>query len=126
MSMASVVQMLESEQEFSEVIEQIFQYTGAYLKLEGAQLLQIAEENDSASVICEWMEEGLQNQRKKHQIRPVKEYPFMNGKPYMLSSSTPLNQEFRVFFQQEGLRYWNVSSNRGKRKFGNVFVFNGI
>lgn len=127
-AMASVVQMLESEQEFSEVIEQIFQYTGAYLKLEGAQLLQIAEENDSASVICEWMEEGLQNQRKKHQIRPVKEYPFMNGKPYMLSSSTPLNQEFRVYFQKEGLRagmFLPIEVNGNLAMYLSLMVYSG-
>lgn len=103
-AMTSIVKMLESEQEFSEVVKKIFEYTGAYLKLEGAQLFQISEENSNISVICEWTDAEMKTQREKTQIREMREYPFMNGKPYVLSSGTALNQEFRIYFQKEGIQ----------------------
>lgn len=103
-AMASVVRMLESEQEFSEVVKKIFQYTGEYLHVEAAHLMQISGENGTASVISEWTNGTAVPRKQSHQERAVKEYPFMNGKPYMLSGSTPLNHEFRSYFEKEGLQ----------------------
>lgn len=102
--MTSIVQMLESEQEFSEVAEKIFEYAGAYLGIEAAQLIQLNTADNSASVVCEWTDGTVEGKKEKHQGRPVTEYPFINGKPYMLSGSTPLHQGFRTYFQEEGLK----------------------
>lgn len=127
-SMASIVQMLESEQEFAEVVEKIFQYAGDYLRVEGAQLIQMNGESGSVFIACEWTNGRVEAKKEKHQIRAISEYPFMNGKPYMLSGSTPLNQEFRSYFQKEGLRagiFLPIEVNGGLSMYLSFLVYTG-
>ena len=103
-AMTSIVQMLESEQEFSVVVEKIFQYAGEYLQVDSANLMKIEKESNSVSIICEWSKGTEEPFEKKHKERVSTDYPFITGKPYMLSSSTPLNREFRNYFEEEGIQ----------------------
>ena len=103
-AMAAIVQMLESEQEFSEVVEEIFQYAGEYLEIDAAQLIQVTGEADHASVVCEWTNGAEKANVDRSLTRPLGEYPFMNGKSYMISSSTALNAEFRSYFHEEEIQ----------------------
>ncbi|MEG0963065.1 MAG: EAL domain-containing protein [Lachnospiraceae bacterium] len=100
-AMTAMVQMLESEQEFPVVIEQIFQNVGQYLDLGSAQLIQINQTEETASIIGEWSQENVISQKNKIQNKSIKEYPFLNGKPYLISANTPLTMGFRTYFQEE-------------------------
>ncbi len=103
-AMVSIVQMIESEQIFSAVVEQIFQYAGEYLDIKRARLMQIKKEAGSVSIICEWNKENRTLKKEKYPDCPIEKVPFMNGKSYIISGNTPLNSVFKTYFENQGIR----------------------
>lgn len=103
-AMTEVVQMLESEQDFPTVVEQVFRHAGTYLNIGSACLMQLERSDDTVSIISEWNEDNVLPQKPLHQKRSVGEYPFMNGKPYVISSDTPLNAEFKYYFSSQNIK----------------------
>lgn len=103
-AITAVVRTLESEEDFTVAVEQIFTNAGVYLDIGSACLMQLNWEKETASIICEWTEDNVIPQYDYNQGRAMKEYPFMNGKPYVISATTKLTADFKEYFDDNGIR----------------------
>lgn len=94
----SIVQMLESEQPFSEIADDILGKACSYLQVENGAVIGIDHEGKTADMISEWCVSGAQSIMDQCQGVSVEKLPFANGKPYMISADTKLPDDFRAFF----------------------------
>lgn len=102
--LTSVVKMLESENEFTKIVDDILKSVGGYLHISNCALIKATSNGDLTDMISEYAEteedsliEGAQNIEKKA-------LPFFTGKPYMISANSVMPEEFRVFFERAKLR----------------------
>lgn len=100
-TMISVIQMLESEQDFGQIMREIMQNVCEHLEISGSSLMKIDYERNTVDMICEWHLPELKFSVEDYQGIPKEEYPFMNGKPYMISSNSMMSTQFREFFERE-------------------------
>ncbi len=98
--MTSVVKMLESENEFTKIADDILRSVSEYLGISDACLLREISSGNVVDMICEYavnqeerMINAFQNVEKRY-------LPFFNGKPYMISSNSMMPEEFRTFFNR--------------------------
>lgn len=102
--MTDILRFMESENSFSKISEDILRDSGNYLKCTNAALLQISENNTSVDMILEWCSEEEASLKEKFQQVPRIELPFMNGKPYTISSDATLPEAFEIFFIKYGIK----------------------
>lgn len=103
-AMASVVQELVSEQKFTETAEHILREICEFLKIGNGCLLLINKEDRTVDMICEWTAEGLEPKMSRVKKIPEERIPFLTGKPFIISSDTPLPARFEKAFSEVGAR----------------------
>ncbi len=102
--MTDILRLMESDSPFSKTSEDILRESGKYIDCTHTALLQIDESSISADMICEWVAEDAESLKDKFQAVPTVELPFMNGKPYTISSNAALPELFEVFFAKYGIK----------------------
>ena len=102
--MTDILRLMESENSFSKISDDILQEAGKYLNCTNTALLQISENNISADMILEWCKNEEDAIISKFQDIPLVELPFMNGKPYTISSDAALPEAFEIFFLKYGIK----------------------
>ncbi|MGN0343084.1 MAG: EAL domain-containing protein [Roseburia sp.] len=98
--MTSIVQMLESENGFSKITEDILKDVCEYLDISNACLLRLGNGGQTVDMISEWCLEARNSYIAQCQDRPVEDFPFMNGKPYIFSAGTMVPERFRDFCEK--------------------------
>lgn len=98
--MTSIVQMLESENGFSKITEDILKDVCEYLRISNACLLRLGNNGDTVDMISEWCLDARNSYIARCQDCPVEDFPFMNGKPYIFSSGTVVPERFRPFCEK--------------------------
>ncbi len=99
-TITAVLQNLESENVFSEVADEILSEVCNYLKIERGMLL--ADCDGSFEVVSEYMRDGKPAGRT--QSMSAEEFPFADGRPYMISSNSELPEKWKEFFAKYGYR----------------------
>lgn len=102
--MTSIVQMLESENGFSKIVEDILADVCEYLQIGNAALFRLGNNGKTTDIISEWCLEARSSYIGRCQERPIEEFPFMTGKPYILSAGAPVPERFRDFCGDWGIR----------------------
>lgn len=102
--MNAIVQMLESENGFAKIAEDILRDVCEYLQIGNAALIQMSPDGQTADMISEWCLPEEESMMAQCQCVSVNELPFVNGKPYMISADSNLPGEFRGFFRRWGLQ----------------------
>ena len=102
--MTDILRLMESENSFSRVSEDILQEAGKYMDCSNTALLQIAENDINVDMISEWSYRDEAALISKFQEIPLVELPFMNGKPYTISSDAILPEAFEMFFIKYGIK----------------------
>lgn len=102
--MTSVVKMLESENAFDKIVDDILAEACGYLEVSTGALLRKGKSGQSAEMICEYALPETESVIARWADMPMDEVPFFNGKPYMISSNTMMPDDFRRFFEREKLR----------------------
>lgn len=102
--LTSVVKMLESENEFTKIIDDILKSVGEYLHISNCALIRETSKGDLADMICEYAETEEDSIIESAQNIEKKSLPFFNGKPYMISTNTMMSEEFRLFFERTKFR----------------------
>lgn len=102
--LTSVVKMLESENEFTKIIDDILKSVGEYLHISNCALIRETSKGDLANMICEYAETEEDSIIESAQNIEKKSLPFFNGKPYMISTNTMMSEEFRLFFERTKFR----------------------
>ncbi|MCR5581612.1 MAG: EAL domain-containing protein [Pseudobutyrivibrio sp.] len=102
--MTDILRLMESENSFSKVAEDILKESGRYLECTHTALLQIGANGIGVDMISEWCASGDSELISKFQGIPIVELPFMNGKPYTISSDATLPEAFEIFFIKYGIK----------------------
>lgn len=102
--MTDILRLMESENSFSKISEDILKESGRYLDCTHTALLQIDSSGMGVDMISEWCADGSKALISHFQEVPLVELPFMNGKPYTISSDASLPEAFEIFFIKYGIK----------------------
>lgn len=102
--MTSVVKMLESENSFDKIVDDILEEACGYLEVSAGALLRRGKVGQSVEMLCEYTLPETEPAITRWADMPMDEVPFFNGKPYMISTNTMMPEDFRRFFEREELR----------------------
>lgn len=101
--MTSVVKMLESENGFTDVVNDILTEVCPYLGVSNGVLLREGTDETAVDVLCEYAASYMTKQDASFHSVKKEELPFFNGKPYMISANAMMPEEFRQLFEREGI-----------------------
>lgn len=101
--MTAIVKMLESENAFDAIVDEILKNVCEYLDVATGALLQEKEDAGLVEMICEYVSPGTESARMRWSGVGRDEVPFFNGKPYMISANSMMPDEFHRFFEQGGI-----------------------
>lgn len=99
--MTSVVKMLESENGFTDVVNDILTEVCPYLGVSNCVLLREGIDGAAVDVLCEYAASHLPKAKTPLKGATKEELPFFNGKPYMISANSMMPEEFRKLFERE-------------------------
>ncbi len=102
-SMTQVVTMLESDNGFGKIVDDILKLVCTCLDICCGSLLRENEEDHTVDMICEYAKEREWYRIADFQAKPKAEVPFFNGKPYMISSDSVCPADFDKFFKENGI-----------------------
>lgn len=99
-AMTSVVKMLESDNGFVKIVDDILAEVCEHMEISGGCLLQTDNDDQTVDMICEYVQNESQRQIEHIQNIPKAQIPFFNGKPYMISSDSMMPEAFHSLFQK--------------------------
>lgn len=99
-AMGNIVGALESEEGFVEIINDIMKTTVEYLDIAGAFLIQQRKQDFMIETVSSYEISAISKTIHCLNGTPSGGIPFFNGKPYMISSDTPLPASFSNFFAE--------------------------
>ena len=103
-AMTSILKMLESENSFTKIVDDILKDACEYLGISAGALLRENQEQKTVDMICEYAGGGREPQMAKEQGVPKEELPFFNGKPYMISADSMMPESFRRMFETQKMK----------------------
>ena len=100
--MTSILRHMESDESFARISEDMIKGAGSYINCTHTALIQMSEDGKTADMITEWT---LTENPLKDRFKGIKvdSLPFMNGKPYTISSDASLPDDFAEFFNKFGI-----------------------
>ncbi len=98
LTMTNIVRMLESEESFTVVAEEILSDVCDYLDLSDAELVRKEKEGNHLEVIC------THGEVEEKDSGTVEECPYFTGKPYMISSDSTLPDAFGSFLAKNQIK----------------------
>ena len=101
--MTSLLKMLESENDFQKVAEEILGETARYLKVSDGFLLRLSRPDQlkserSVDMICEYHDATLPSLLSRMSDLPQSSVPFFTGKSYTIASDSIMPEDFSSFF----------------------------
>ncbi len=97
-AMAAVVRMMESEDAFSQIVDNAVREVCEVLDIQGGCLVRVNADGKSIDALCEYSAEKNWSLGEKIQGKLVANMPFFDGKPYMLSSDSMMREDLENFF----------------------------
>ncbi len=101
-ALTSIVNMLESEAPFGQIVNDILREVCTTLKINRGFLLQADSSMKHVNMICEYAKEPKDAQIATLQGVPIEELPFFNDKNYVISSESMIPQEFKDLMEKFG------------------------
>lgn len=98
--LTNVLKLLESENDFAQISEDIIRETGKYLNIEDSFLVRTKADGKTVETIAGWTYSGEDSLSTVFEAYSTFDLPFMNGKTYTISSDTIMPEEFDSFFSQ--------------------------
>lgn len=98
--MTSILRQMESDKTFDAVAGDILTDAGKYINCTNTVLIQMSSDGTTADIIREWSKDDKKRISESFKSVLVSELPFMNGKPYTISSDAALPDAFEIFFKQ--------------------------
>lgn len=97
-SMGAVVRMMESEEEFSQIVDHAVREVCQVLNIQGGCLVCVQEDGKHVEALCEYSDQKSWSLGEKLQGKLAASLPFFDGKPYMLSSDSMMREDLENFF----------------------------
>ena len=99
-----ILELLESDLDFSRVVDNILHIAGEYLEVDDASLFRRHQSSGKVDMISEWkapsLDEALSDSFKDMEVSSL---PFFNDRPYTISSGSSLPEDFAAFFGSYGI-----------------------
>ena len=102
--MTAIVKMLESENSFDKIVNDILRDVCEYLEISAGMLLRENKSKEHIEMICEYVSPGTESAMARFSHVARENVPFFNGKPYMISANSMMPDDFHRFFEQEDIR----------------------
>lgn len=102
--LTTIVKMLESENEFTKIADDILKGVGDYLHISNCALMRETSNGELVDMICEYAEAEEDSVIERSQNLKKSDLPFFNGKPYMISANSMMPEDFRLFFERAKIR----------------------
>lgn len=102
--MTAIVKMLESENGFDKIVDDILKDVCEYLDISTGFLLREDKTEEYVEMICEYVSADTDSVLEKWGQQLKSDIPFFNGKPYMISANSMMPDEFHRFFEKEAIR----------------------
>lgn len=99
-ALTEVLQMLESDEGFSGLVNAVLKVTCVNLGISGGFLLQEDMNDGSVGIICEYVGDTEKSLIGRLGYRSREDIPFYNGKPYLISSDSMKPEMFERFFEE--------------------------
>lgn len=97
--LGEILELLESDQDFSKVIDNILHIAGEYVGASDANLLRMHQTTGKIDMICEWQDkENASPMMMQFMGLEPRQLPFFNDRPYTISSGASLPKDFADFF----------------------------
>lgn len=97
-AMGSVVRTMESEDAFSQIVDNAIHEVCEVLNIQGGCLLRVNADGKTIDALCEYSGQRAWGFGEKIQGKLVSNLPFFDGKPYMLSSDSMMREDLENFF----------------------------
>lgn len=101
--LTNVLKMLESDNDFAKISEDVLRETSNYLKIDDCMLLRLNPDATTVECIGEWVLSDKMSLGSKFSKIKVKDMPFFNGKSYTISSDSLMPDVFSEFFENVGI-----------------------
>ena len=98
--MTSIVKMLESEKDFTDIVHEVLEIVTGYLGISDGALIREISKGDMVDIVCEYNKDNEKHIFDHSQPIAKSLLPFFNGKPYMISSNSMMPEEFHLFFDR--------------------------
>lgn len=99
--MTSIVKMLESENGFDKIVNDILKDVCEYLDISSGSLLRENKDGKTVDMICEYVSPETESMMESWIGVAKEKVPFFNGKPYMISAKSMMPDEFHHLFERE-------------------------
>lgn len=103
-AMTSVVRLLGSDEAFSKLANQIIKEVCQVLDIEGGCLIRENANNTTVDVFCEYSSNRNWSLGNRLHGQSKTLVPFLDGKPYMISSDSMMPEDLEHFFSQYHLQ----------------------
>lgn len=101
--MTAILRQMESDKTFDVIAGDILTDAGKYVDCTNTVLIQMSVDGKTADILHEWSKDSKNVLTDSFKEVPVGELPFMNGKPYTISSDAVLPDSFETFFKKYNL-----------------------
>ena len=102
-TMTQIVNMLESENGFGKIVDDILKMVCNCLKISRAALIRENADEKTLDMICEYAQKKEWYRIASYQKIPKEQAPFFNGKPYMISSDSMVPDVFAQILEPENV-----------------------
>lgn len=102
--MTSIVKMLESENGFDKIVDDILKDVCEYLDISSGALFRENKDGTTVDMICEYVSPETGSTQAAWQSVPKAQIPFFSGKPYMISANSMMPDDFYRLFKKEELK----------------------
>ena len=103
--LASIVSQLDSENEFTKIVDEVLRKTGEHLQISNCALVKETSKGDLTDMICEYAGKEEYSVIEQMQNISKKELPFFDGRAHIISANTKMPEAFRQFPWQLPLRH---------------------
>lgn len=101
--MNEILKLSESPSEIETVIHEIFIQAAGFLNASSACLYRLNKFQPNVDMVCEWTADGIAPRKHRMQQIALESLPLRPDKTYMISSSTPVPDECRKYFEEQGI-----------------------
>lgn len=102
--LTEIVQLLQSEEDIVDVVEEILYKVCTHLSVDSAGLYRINADNTTISMIGEWVDDDSFRKISDSQNLPTIDFPFMRSESYVISSNTELNKEQQKYMEKQNIK----------------------
>lgn len=100
-TMTQIVNMLESDNGFGKIVDDILKMVCNCLDISRAALIRENTDGETLDMICEFAKQREWYRISEFQKVPKESVPFFNGKPYLISSDSMIPEAFAKMFDPD-------------------------